>query len=158
MKRFLIMFMVLGLVAGSVATAEAKRKRPHRIERNVVGTYGTQFVPFSGLVTSPCAQEGAIGCVTVEARAEEKFLTAKVTDAHGQPVLVTVDSWDPYSETSIQYGSFCGETEKPIRFPQGVELRFSPGYWDPYLPTPWAHCPPGFGTTGTISVTLSNLP
>lgn len=155
MKRYLIMFIVLGLFAGVVATAEAKRSRK-RVERTVEGSYNTQFVPFSGLVTSPCAQ--AIGCVIVEASANEKFLTAKVTDAHGQPVLVTVDVWDPYTETSVEYGSFCGETEDPIRFPPGVELRFAPGYWDPYLPTHWADCPPGFGTTGTINVTLSNLP
>ena len=159
MKRFLILFMILGLIGGSVVTAEAKkRQKSTRTERTVEGSYDTQFVPFSGLVTRPCAQAEAIGCVTIETGAQEKFLTANVTDAHGQPVLVTVDSWDPYTESFTKYGSFCGETERPIRFRPGVELRFLPGYWDPYLPTPWANCPPGFGTTGIVSVTLSNLP
>lgn len=158
MKRYLTLFMILGLIAGSVATAEAGQAGRKRVERTVDGSYNTQFVPYSGLVTNPCAQAAAIGCVTIQTSAKEKFLTANVTDAHGQPVLVSVDSWDPYTETSIEYGSFCGETEKPIRFRPGVELRFAPGYWDPYLPTPWASCPPGFGTTGTVSVTLSNLP
>lgn len=160
MKRFLILFMILGLIVGSVATAEAEQARRKRVERTVEGSYATQFVPFSGLVIpgGPCAQERAIGCITIQTNAKEKFLTANVTDAHGQPVLVTVDSWDPYTQASIDYGSFCGETEKPIRFRPGVELRFAPGYWDPYLPTAWASCPPGFGTTGTVSVTLSNLP
>lgn len=157
MKRFLVTFMVLGLVVGAVATAEAKRPQK-RIERTVKGSYSTQFVPFSGLVTSPCANAGAIGCVTVETSAVERFLTATVTDAHGQPVLVSVSSWDPYTETHTEHGSFCGKTEKPMSFPRGIELYFSPGYWDPFLPTQWADCPPGFGTTGTISVTLSNLP
>ena len=36
MKRFLILSMVLGLIAGSEATAEAKgTKRPTRVERTV---------------------------------------------------------------------------------------------------------------------------
>jgi hypothetical protein len=158
MKRFLILFMILGLIAGSVATADAGQAGRKRAERTVEGSYATQFVPFSGLVTAPCAESGAIGCVTVQTRAQEEYLTATVTDAHGQPVLVAVDSWDPHTGAPTEYGTFCGETEEAIRFRPGVELRFAPGYWDPYLPTPWATCPPGFGTTGTISVTLSNLP
>jgi hypothetical protein len=44
MKRLLILFMVFGLVAGSVATAEAKKKKRTRVERTVRGSYGP-FVP-----------------------------------------------------------------------------------------------------------------
>lgn len=156
MKRFLILFTVLGLVGGLVATAEAKKSRK-RVERIVEGTYDTQFVPFSSLVTQTCANTDAKGCVVINARPKEEYFTAKVTDAHGQPVLVTVAGSGPLPGGRV-YGSFCGETEEPIRFDPSDELRFIPGYWDPYLPTPWASCPPGFGTTGTISVTLSNQP
>jgi hypothetical protein len=160
MKRFLILFMVFGLMAGSVMTAEAKRTSV-RVERTVEGSYDTQFVPFSGLVTHSCAQDGAIGCVIIQTRAREGFFTARVTDAHGQPVLVKVSGRDPNGEPDVWflYGSFCGETEQPISFERGYELAFDVGYfWPTSLPTSLASCPPMFGTTGTVSITLSNLP
>ena len=157
MKRFLILFTVLGLVAGLMATAEAK-KPPKRDERSAEGTYDTQFVPFSGLVTASCANADAVGCVVIDTQSNEAYFTAKVADAHRQPVLVTVtDVGNEFGPTRT-YGTFCGETEEPIAFDRGEELKFWPGYWDPWLPTNWPSCPPGFGTTGTISVTLSNLP
>jgi hypothetical protein len=157
MKRFLIMFAVLGLVAASMATAEAKKPRK-RVERTVEGTYDTQFVPFGGLVTHTCAKKDAKGCVIIDTRANEAYFTARAVDAHGQPVLVTVTGWSPDAGPGRTYGTFCGETEEPIAFDRGEKLRFSLGYWDQGLPTNWASCPPGFGTTGMISVTLSNVP
>ena len=158
MKRFLILFMVLGFVAGSVGTVEAKKtKKPMRAERTVRGSYTNQFVPFSGLAGFHCAEQFAQGCIAVETRGEESYFTASVSDAHGQPVLVTVTGAGPYPGWTV-YDTFCGETAEPISFDPGAELRFHIGYWDPYLPTPWADCPPGLGTAGTINVTLSNLP
>lgn len=157
MKRFSICFIALGLIAGSVATAQAK-KSPQRVERSVEGAYDTQFVPFGGLVTHTCDQQTTVGCVIIETRPKEAFFTAKVEDAHGQPVLVTVTDMTADFGPTRTYGTFCGETEEPIAFDRGETLRFSIGYWDPWLPTNWASCPPGFGTAGTVSVTLSNLP
>ena len=156
MKRSLIVLVVLGLIAGLVATANA-RGRPRLVQRNVQGSYATQFVPFGGLVTRTCAQSDAVGCVRIQTRAGESFFTARVSDAHGQPVLVTVTG--PGSNVDwIEYGTFCGETKEPISFDPGVELSFHIGYWDWPLPVALTSCPPMFGTTGTISVTLSNLP
>ncbi len=153
MKRFLILFLILGLVAVSMATAEAKKPR-NRVERTVEGSYNTQFVPYGGLVANTC--DNATGCVIIDTRRDEAYFTAKVADAHGRPVLVTVFSYDSAGYGRV-YGTFCGETEEPIPFDRGDGLWFSPGYWDPGLPN-WASCSPGFGTTGTIRVTLSNLP
>lgn len=158
MKRFLILFMILGLIAGSVATAEAEQAGRKRVERTVEGTYDTQFVPYGGLVTNTCDRETTVGCVIIETRSKEAFFSAKVEDAHGQPVLVTVTDIPTPFGVPHTYGTFCGETKEPIAFDRGEGLRFSIGYWDPGLPTNWASCPPGFGTTGTVSVTLSNLP
>lgn len=159
MKRFVTVLMVLGLIAGSVATAEAgkRTKKPIRRERTVKGSYVRQFVPFGSLVTGPCTPSDAHGCVVIETAPGESVFTAKVSDAHGQPVMVTVTS--PGSNTQwVEYGTFCGETKEPIFFDPGVDLVFHIGYWDPYLPTNASSCPPGLGTTGTVSVTLSNLP
>ncbi len=156
MKRFLILFMILGLIAGCAATAEAKKgQKSTRTERTVEGSYATQFVPFHVW----CKQHGGVGCVTIETRENEKFLTAKAVDAHGQPVLVEVWGWGDGAEPSNTYGSFCGETDEPIAFDRGADVYLIVGGSTHYdLPTPGASCSPGFGTTGTISVTLSNLP
>ncbi len=160
-KRFLIVIMVTGLVAGSVATAEAKKAERKRVERTVEGSYTTQFVPFGGMITRTCRRDGAVGCVTIETHNNEAFLTAKAVDAHGQPVFVSVEGWESYggSGRPIDYGTFCGETDEPIAVPGGVELYLRIGYfWLTDLPTSLTTCPPMFGTTGTVSVTLSNLP
>lgn len=157
MKRLLIMFMVLGLVVGSVATAEAKQAGRKRVERTVEGSYATQFVPFNVW----CEQHGGVGCVTIETRKAEAFLTGKVEDAHGQPVLVQVWGDDPYRGPGywIEYGSFCGETDKPIAFDRGTDVYLIVGFfWIADLPPSLAACSPMFGTTGTVKATLSNLP
>lgn len=156
MKRFLILLMVLGLIAGSVATAEAKgRKRPTRVERTVEGRYG----PYPAPVTGCNEALGSFACLVVEARPTEAFFTAKVTDAHGQPVFVEVRN--DYGLIAI----FCGETTEPIAINQGssrwwredarrtlefyVGLNNWPG--DTGLDCPVHRVK----TTGTISVTLS---
>ena len=153
MKRSLILLMILGLIAGSMATAEAKgRKQPTRVERTVVGTYG----PYFSLVTGCIDPDGELACVVVNTRSTEGFFTAKVTDAHGQPVLVHVSNGGN-GET------FCGETTRPISFDPGSTLKFriDPmiNFWsDGGLGVGPLDCPYRIKTTGTISVTLSNLP
>ncbi|MDQ3645315.1 MAG: hypothetical protein M3345_00085 [Actinomycetota bacterium] len=160
MKRFLILFMILGLIAGSVATAEAKKgQKPTRTERTVEGSYATQFVPFNVW----CYQHRGVGCVEIETRKDEAFLTAKAVDAHGQPVLVQVRSKDPSSGPAewIRYGSFCGETDEPIAFDRGADVDLVIGYDGSGLSDlapSLSECRPGIGTTGTVSVTLSNRP
>jgi hypothetical protein len=149
MKRFLIMLMIIGLVAGSVATAEAKdKKRTTRDERTVEGSYG----PYPAPVTGCKAVISKFYCLAFRTRAGESFFTAKVTDAHGQPVFVYVRQ---SRGTNI---SFCGETTEPIKIDPGTKLSF---YVADLLPDSDAalDCPPNRAkTTGTISVTLSNLP
>ncbi len=157
MKRFLILFMVLGLIAGTALSAEAKRASRKRVERTVEGSYG----PSPALVEiSRCDDaSGASDCVVVGSRPTETFFTANVTDAHGRPVYVEV------SGGGINRGtSFCGETSRPIYFDPGstLEFRFEP---TPYFWSTWGidwtgplDCPYRIKTTGTITVTLSNLP
>lgn len=149
MKRSMVLVMVLGLVIGSVATAEAKRQKlPPRVERTVEGSYGPYPAPITGCnsVFTPWA------CLVVDTRRTEAFFTAKVVDAHGQPVFVEVMSSDGRRET------FCGETKHPIAFDPGSSLSFHlalenwPGSVGPVCPAN------RIKTTGTISVTLSNLP
>lgn len=149
MKRFFTLFMVLGLMFGSVATAEAKRSRKsNRIERTVVGSYG----PYPAPVTGCNEPLGLYACLVVDTRASETSLTAKVTDLHGQPVFVEVAV-----SGGGTVGSFCGETTRPITFESGSTLFFYLGVpgWPGNL---MLDCPANrIKTTGTISVTLSDL-
>ncbi|MDQ3646507.1 MAG: hypothetical protein M3345_06160 [Actinomycetota bacterium] len=154
MKRLLLLFMVLGLIAGSVATAEAeKRKKPPRVERTVEVTYDAPFVPMT-----VCGEWSGLswGCVDVPTRKTEASFTAKVTDAHGLPVAVNVYSSNEYG-TFGHYRTFCGETTEAWAIQPGVtSLTLVVGPHWPYPPTP--DCPTsGMATTGTISVTLSNI-
>lgn len=146
MKKFLIVLMVIGLIAGSVSTAQATRKpkspAPH--ERTVVGSYGPLPAPVTG-----CNEAlGSWACVTIPTRTNEAFFTAKVTDAHGLPVYVEV-----HGANGSQ--AFCGETTHPISFPAGSTLRFHVALNNWLVST---HCPAHrVKTTGTITVTLSNV-
>jgi hypothetical protein len=158
MRRFLIGFLILGLMAGSVGTAEARKSR--RVRTVVASYYGPQLL----YEYRSCPPGGGAGCVTLQTRAYEKYLTANVKDAHGQPVSVWVvdssEGVDGLDGAGRVYGTFCGKTTQPIRFDAGTTLElWIGGEW---LPTWWivprVDCSPGIGTTGTISVKLSNLP
>ena len=145
MRRLLISFMILGLMAGSLATAHATKDPPGRV-RTVEGSYDAPFVYF----VSTCSQSGGMGCVSIATGPRETRLTAKVTDAHGQPVSVHVqaNTQNDVLGDEITFGTFCGHTTEPISFRAGVELEF-------YVGVPDADCLPGIATTGTLSVSLS---
>jgi hypothetical protein len=141
-KRILVVVVSLGLLAGSVATADAGRSK--RVERVVEGSYG----PYPAPVTGCNSLLGSFACLKVETRQREKFFTAKVTDAHGQPVFVEVQ------REGRKDVIFCGETTRPVRVNPGSELSFHIGL-NNWLVT--LDCPASrVKTTGTIRVVLSN--
>ncbi len=147
MKRFLVLLMVLGLMAGSVATAEAnkKKKKAKRVQRTVKGSYEPPWVP---PVTGCKSLLGPWSCMDVETRSTEKYFTAKVTDAHGQRVFFAVLGDHGY------IGNYCGETPHPISIDPGSSLHLRVGQdWIGPL-----DCLYRIKTIGTVSVTLSNLP
>lgn len=167
MRRLLIGVMVLGLMVGSTGMAEAKERakqgaRPARVERTVQRTYG----PYPAPVTGCNSALSTFACALVTTRTTEAFFTAKVTDAHGQPVSVDVEPWCGGYGTwyGTQCGKrvrFCGETSKPVRFPPGAILAVYVALGDGggLGRGPLADCPAGLvKTTGTISLTLSNRP
>ena len=164
-KRFLVLFMVLGLMAGAVATAEAKKKpkpkpkpEPAPVERTVEASY---YGPQLAYEYRSCAASGEAGCVTLTTRANEKSLTAKAMDAHGQPVSVwVVDASEARYDLDgprAVYGIFCGETTEPIQVAPGTKLELWIGgeWWPRWWGIPDPDCAPAIGTTGTIRVTLS---
>lgn len=145
MKRFLLVFLVLGIGVGSLTTVDAAGK-PARAQRTVTGSYG----PFPAPVTGCNSPLGTFACMIVHARPTERLFVAEVKDAHGLPVYV-----DVYSGHE-RVGEFCGTTRKPVAFPAGGDLRFHVGLplWGIQLACP-QH---SVKSTGTIRVTLSNLP
>ncbi len=150
MKRLVMSFMVLSLVIGVVATAEAKKK-PQRTTRTVEGSYDSPVLGMFG----QCAGSHGVGCVSFLVGPKERFVTAKVHDAHGLPVFVFIRSIasGAFGAGSESYGSFCGETTEPIAVPPGTELEF----WVGAAASVYG-CQPGIATSGTITVMLSNLP
>lgn len=156
MRRFLVGFLVLGLLVGSVGAAHAAQERP-RAERTVERSYG----PYPAPVTGCNGALDTFACALILTRTTEAFFTAKVTDAHGQPVNVEMEVWCGgygtwYGTECGPRARFCGETSTPIRFPPGAILAVHVGLpnggvseW-PQTPCP-AHL---VKTTGTIKVTL----
>jgi hypothetical protein len=108
------------------------------------------------IVLGTCSQTGAIGCVAIVTAPNEKFLSAEVTDQHGQPVFVSVSAdTDGDNSDDASYESFCGSTEEAIAIDPGVEVHL----WVGLTPdSGFVGCAPGIATSGTISVTLSNMP
>lgn len=155
MKRILVLLLVLGLVFGAIASAEAgkkkKKKKPIKTEREAQGTY---VAPAT--VVGSCSQTDGIGCMEIATGADEAYLTAKVTDEHGQPVAIRVSAdLDGNNSTETTYGDFCGETEEPIQIDPGAAIIFWVGRVDVAATI---GCLPGIGTQGTLDVVFSNLP
>ena len=157
MKRFLIISMTLGLMLGCLATAGAEQRAPGA-KRTVEASYlGAQLL----YEYRSCPLSGGSGCVTLETLPTEGALTARATDAHGQPVSVWVvdasEGRGGLDGPNRVYGSFCGKTTETIWFEPGTTLELWVGgeWWPTWWIVPKVKCFPGAATTGTISVTLS---
>ncbi|MEA2452672.1 MAG: hypothetical protein QOG04_1382 [Actinomycetota bacterium] len=152
MKRILVLMMVIGLVFGSLATAEAKKKKVKKITRVAEGTYDAPSL----LLVGTCSSSGAVGCVSLISGIGETYVSAEVTDQTGQPVYVSVQAdTDGDNTDDTIFGSFCGKTDAPLSIPEGTDLHF----WVGVTPDPGiAGCVPAAGTTGKVTATFSNLP
>jgi hypothetical protein len=161
-KRSLTMLLVLGLIVGSlVGTAEAKKKKKKvkRIERVVEITYNG---PNAG-VSTPAATGGVCqlstdepgACIETPTSTKDRYVKITVTDASGQAVAGSISQGDTDGDgVSNIYGQFCGETPAalPLAAP-GVPLRVTA-----YAGTCADGSTPSVMTTGTITLTFSNLP
>lgn len=152
MKRAIAVALALGLLGGALVGPAEAGKKPKKVTREAEGSYDLPPLVIAGT----CSQTGAIGCVTFLTGPKEKFVTAKVTDQHGQPVAVSVSAnTDGQVGDDESYGDFCGETEEPIAVPPSTELHFWVGA---ATDIGVSGCVPGAATSGTINVVFSNLP
>ena len=149
MKRFLIMFMILGLLVGSVATAEAgkKKKKPVRIERVVEFVYQC---PCPGVIQlgSLTGGDPNLGGGIIPVGADDVYLTGEAVDATGGAVAVNIQQ-DDGTGANAPTGTFCTTTDAPMPLVLGREIRVFIG--NPTI------CPSA-SVGGTITFTLSNLP
>ncbi len=161
MKKSVVTVLLLGLLAGMMvaAPAEAKKRKkkkpaaPVKVERQVQGTYAAPATAV-GL----CSQTDAVGCVTIPTGSTELYITAKVTDDSGAPVLISVKAdLDGDNASETLYGNFCGETTEPIQVDPGAELIFWVSPVTAMADRATMGCVPGQGTAGSIDVTLSNM-
>ena len=143
MRRVLTAAVALGLVVGTLGSAEAKPSA--RSERTVQGSYG----PYPAPVTACNDVFGPWACMIVTARPTERFVKVKVADTHGLPVYFSL-----FSPGTGFHAGFCGETKMPVALGDTRYLEIEVGVSRGVAQTV---CPASsVKTTGTIRVTLSN--
>lgn len=153
MKKFLVLAVVLGLVAGSLgAPAMAKKKKKGaKVERVAEATYDNPAIGIGGVVSSGSAG----GSAEFPLMPGETFFSLDVTDASGTAVYASLSQdTDPSTPSWEIFAGVCGKTTEPIEvapdLPVRVTITAGPGR---QVPT----CA-GVASSGTIKVTLSNLP
>ena len=161
MKRSLAVLLVLGLAASfAVAPAQAKKKKkPVRAERVVEVDY-----QLGGLgVSTPAATAGTCfvdptqpaSCKDVALMKGESYIKIEIQDASGTTVPGSMNQGDIDGDgVNDIYGQFCGAMPEPIQLQDSyapVSISMYPGVCADASSG-------GIPTTGTIVVTLSNMP
>ncbi|HWC14692.1 MAG TPA: hypothetical protein VG929_08855 [Actinomycetota bacterium] len=149
MKKLLVLLMVLGLIAGSIATAEAgkKKKKKAPAPRVMEVRYENPAIGING-VGGVCS-----GCPQIAVGAEERFISVEVKD-DVSPVPAMRFSWDTDGDGRNDTGVVvCGsKTDAPLEVPPGVSMTAFP-----YL-LPGPACPTGFAVSGSIKITFTATP
>jgi len=160
MKKSIVVLLILGLVASfAVAPAQAKKKKkkkqPVRVERVVEFQYQMPGIGLAGVGGfCPFADPTALECIEFPLQAGEAFVKVEISDATGGKVAGYVSQGDTDGDgIGDLYGDFCTAHPEPIEMlSQSNPLRVS------FYPGATPECAPSTPTTGTITVTFSNLP
>ncbi len=150
MKKWLVLIMVLGLVVGSVATADAgkkKKKKKAPAPRVMEVRYENPAIGING-VGGVCS-----GCPQIAVGADERFISVELDD-DVSPFPTMRFSWDTDGDGRNDTGVVvCGaETDAPLEVPPGVTMTAFP------YPVPGPACPTGFAVTGSIKITFTATP
>ena len=160
MKKPIIAVLILGLVATVAVVPAQAKKKPKRVERIVeipytLGGIGVSSPAASGGVC-PMTEPGSGTCIEVPVESvSEKYVKVVIEDTIPTTIAGFISQGDTDGDgISNLYGDFCGGHEAPIPLEGGtapVRISFYPGV-----------CANAGGvslpTTGTITVTFSNLP
>jgi uncharacterized membrane protein len=169
MKKAIILALIMGLVAGSLAAPagaakkkKKKKKAPAKIERVVEFEYdcpcGVRFGTPAGSQGVGWQLGGTTGSNTgggeIPTTATDLFVTAKAEDASGQPVRVGLAHDTDGDGLNNTWGAFCGETTEPIEVSQAeavMRVFVTSGTCDDMST-------PAFATGGSITFTFTNMP
>ena len=118
MKRALVLFLVLGIVVGGFATAEAKKKKKKKPAPRVVTA---DYAPLSDggqIILNVGAAPGAsLTQVSFVPTTKERKVSIAMTDDSGLPARGRVTQ----AEADLS-GIFCGKTDAPVSIAPGVEI------------------------------------
>lgn len=146
-SKIVVVALVVAVVgAATTLPAEARKKKPKKVERIIEVTYEVPAIGSPGV-------GGATTLPTLPTALNEIYMSVEQTDAVSPLPFVRL-AWDTNGDGDADNGiTVCGgKPEGPIIMPGGVEIRIFP-----YL-APGPECMTGFNTTGTIQFTFSNLP
>lgn len=148
MKKLLVIGLAASLVFGSLATAEAgkKKKKPKKVERVEEQTYAAPAYFY----WAPTGDN--IGGVKFATGPEDHFVSIEIEDATGMDVSASVGQ-DPEGDNTVATTPFCTKTDEPIEIEPGLEVTVFV-FVGPCT-TPLG---PAFATQGTVIGTFSNLP
>lgn len=148
MRKLLVAALVSGLVVGSIASAEAgKKKAPKKTSRVAEANYAAP----ARFYFAPTGDN--IGGAAFASGSDEKFVSVTIEDDLGMDVSAAVGQ-DPEGDNTVSTTAFCTSTEEPLPITPGLEVTVFV-YAGPCTdPAP----APAFATQGKIVVTFSNLP
>jgi len=161
MKRSLVLALIVGLLAGSLvgpAEAKKKKKKPVRTERVVEIAYtgtgvGVATPAASGGICPATSPENTGTCIEVPLQTGEKFVKVELKDATPLKAPGFISQGDQDGDgIGDLFGEFCGAHEQAVPLVNLNPVRVS------FYSGTCADGTPGTTTSGTIVVTLSNMP
>lgn len=160
MKRFVCMVLLGCILLSMPASSAAKKKGPARKERVVELSYASPGIGISTGTKHWGRPLGSPDAYQIELEPGERYVTMEVIDASGQPVAGRFDqeglSYGGYSAINRPYGgvgAFCGAHSEPVKL-----LKRSPITAIYLFNGVCEDGTPSVMTSGTVKITLSNLP
>lgn len=148
MRKLLVAAVVAGLVTGSVATAEAgKKKAPKKVTRVAEGIY----VAPARFWWAPTGDN--IGGAKFATGTGENFVSVTIEDDAGMDVSAALGQ-DPEGDGTVSTTDFCTITDEPIAITPGLEVTVFVYVGPCTSPAP----APAFATQGKVVATFSNIP
>lgn len=145
MKRSLILMMVIGLIFGAIATADAgKKKKKAPKPYTMTGTYDQPAIGTAGIGV-------ATGGLSFTSSATNTLMSIEIVDG-ASPTPYGDFSWDTDGDGVGDTGvTVCGTEANDLQVPPSTTINVF--MWA--LPSPFCA---GFSTSGTVSATFSATP
>lgn len=148
MRKLLVAAVAVGLVAGSLGTAEAgKKKAPKKVTRDAEAAYTAP----ARFYWAPTGDN--IGGVKFATGMGETYVSVTIEDDAGMDVAGALGQ-DPEGDGTVSTTDFCTSTKQPVPITPGLEVTVFVYAGPCTAPQP----APAFATQGKVVATFSNLP